>query len=80
MLKTKAGEIIGDTPDELIDIHGVCREVGGAKPVDPSTIYRAIQRGDFDPPIHPTPGIRRWLRSRAQAFARGTLKSREDAA
>jgi predicted DNA-binding transcriptional regulator AlpA len=72
MLKTKAGEIIGNVPadDELIDIHEVCREFGGNEPVDRGTVYRAIRRGDFDKPIHPTPGIARWYRSRARAFAR----------
>ena len=40
-----------DDNDELIDVEEVCREIGGSKPVDKSTIYRAIQRGDFDPPF-----------------------------
>jgi predicted DNA-binding transcriptional regulator AlpA len=66
-----------DDHDELIDIEEVCREFGGSKKVDRSTVYRAIQRGDFDQPIHPTPGISRWFRSRARAFARGTLKNGE---
>ena len=57
--------------DELIDIKAVCAEIGGSKPVNPATVYRAIARGDIDPPLHPTPGISRWSRSRIRAFARG---------
>jgi predicted DNA-binding transcriptional regulator AlpA len=68
-----------DDDDELIDVEEVCREIGGSKPVDPSTIYRAIQRGDFDPPYHPVPGISRWSRNRTRARAR-MIKSGKDPA
>lgn len=59
--------------DELIDIKAVCREIGGSRPVAPCTVYRAIARGDFDPPIHPTPGISRWFRNRTRAYARRAM-------
>jgi predicted DNA-binding transcriptional regulator AlpA len=68
---------MSDDQDELIDIKAVCAEVGGSKPVNASTIYRAITRGDFDPPFHPTPGISRWSRNRTRAFARGGAKNGE---
>lgn len=61
--------------DELIDIKEVCREIGGSRPVNAASVYRAIQRGDFDPPIHPTPGISRWSRNRTRAFARRGMKN-----
>jgi predicted DNA-binding transcriptional regulator AlpA len=57
--------------DQLIDIEEVCRELGGNKPVDRATVYRAIARGEIDPPIHPTPGISRWSRNSIRARARG---------
>jgi hypothetical protein len=57
--------------EELIDIREVCRELGGSKPLHPATVYRAILRGDVDPPLHPTPGASRWIRGRIRARARG---------
>ena len=58
--------------DELIDIKEVCRELGGSKPVNVATVYRAIARGDVDPPLHPTPGISRWSRNRIRSQARAS--------
>jgi len=31
--------------DDLLDRDGVCRFFGGAKPIDPSTLYRNIKAG-----------------------------------
>ena len=56
--------------DQLIDIKAVCAEIGGSKPVNPATVYRAIARGEIDPPVHPTRGISRWSRNRIRAQAR----------
>ena len=47
--------------DTLLDIKELCIELGGpTKPVNPATVHRMIKRGEFNPPIHPTPGISRW--------------------
>jgi hypothetical protein len=49
--------------DELLNIDEVCEFVGGkGKPVHRATVYRGISRGDYHPPLHPTPGISRWIK------------------
>jgi predicted DNA-binding transcriptional regulator AlpA len=51
------------TDDELIDIDELCIELGGkTKPLNRATPYRMIRRGEFRPPIHPSPGVSRWYR------------------
>lgn len=49
--------------NEMMSIREVCRFFGGSRPVDPSTIYRMINRGDVPAPIKYSPQLHRWSRS-----------------
>jgi hypothetical protein len=40
-------------------IKRACREIGGDKPVHPSTYYRGVKERRYPPPEHPSPGISR---------------------
>jgi predicted DNA-binding transcriptional regulator AlpA len=54
--------------DELLDIKATCAFLGGNKPLNPSTVYRAIARGDLPPPEKPTGrGCSRWSKDALRA-------------
>jgi hypothetical protein len=40
-------------------IKRACEEIGGDKPIHPSTYYRGVKEGRYPPPEHPSPGISR---------------------
>jgi hypothetical protein len=40
-------------------IKRACAEIGGDKPIHPSTYYRGVKEGRYPPPDHPSPGIAR---------------------
>ena len=49
--------------DELMPIEEVCEFLGGkGKPIDRATVYRGVAKGIYHPPVHPSPGISRWVR------------------
>jgi predicted DNA-binding transcriptional regulator AlpA len=53
---------------ELLDVKASCKFVAGeGKPIDRSTFYRAIKNGLYPKPIHPTPGISRWMKGGLRA-------------
>jgi hypothetical protein len=54
----KQGMITNRSP-RLGTVKAACAEIGGDKPVHPSTYYRGVQRGYYRGPIHPSPGISR---------------------
>jgi len=58
--------------DELLTAQETCAFIGGqAKPIDPATLYRGIKIGIYHQPVHPSPGISRWVKRRlAQDLAR----------
>ena len=37
--------------DERLDVRAACEFIGGSRPINPATLYRGIQRGDFPRPI-----------------------------
>lgn len=43
--------------DEIGTVKDACAEIGGTKPIDPSTYYRGVKAGRFPPPYHPSPGV-----------------------
>ncbi len=64
--------------DELLTLGEACEFVGGKKkPIHPSNFYRGIQRGDYHKPIHPTPGISRWLKRRLASELNRQIKGGE---
>jgi hypothetical protein len=42
-----------------VTIRRACAEIGGDRPIHPSTYYRGVDEGRFPPPVHPSPGISR---------------------
>lgn len=40
-------------------IQRACADIGGTKPVHPSTYYRGVRAGRYPPPDHPSPNISR---------------------
>lgn len=83
MLRTRKGELTGtvgpfdssescrfvDPRDDLIPMTAVCELIGGKEtPIAPSTVYKAIKRGDLPPPIKLGPGTSRWRRSEILQF------------
>jgi predicted DNA-binding transcriptional regulator AlpA len=52
---------------ELLDRRRVREFFGGTRPLNPATLYRGIRVGRYPRPIHPSPGISRWLRSECEA-------------
>jgi len=64
--------------DELLDLDAVCEFFGGTRrPLDPSTVYRGIKDGRYPPPVKPSPGISRWLRSECQAAMTRLIAQRD---
>lgn len=47
--------------DGLYDADFVRGFFGGNKPIDRATLYRGIKAGRFSPPVHPSPGMSRWV-------------------
>ena len=50
-----------DDPD-LIDTPEACREYGGSKPIDPSTLYRGVKTGRYSKPMKISAKAVRWSR------------------
>jgi predicted DNA-binding transcriptional regulator AlpA len=61
--------------DGLLDRRAVCELLGGNKPLNPSTLYRAIKAGRFPKPIH-VGGSSRWLRAECEAALRRMVEAR----
>lgn len=53
--------------DDLLDIDGICRLLGGSRPLSQATIYRSVKAGHLPRSIQITPGVRRWRRSEVMA-------------
>ena len=46
-------------PPNYVTIQVACADIGGSKPVHPSTYYRGVRAGRYPPPEHPSPNISR---------------------
>lgn len=56
-------ELVADERDtDLIDEAEACREIGGNKPINPSTLWRGVKNGRYSKPIHIGPQSVRWIR------------------
>jgi predicted DNA-binding transcriptional regulator AlpA len=47
----------------FLDCDAVRKLIGGTRPVNRSSVYRLVARGLWPKPVHPTPGISRWIAS-----------------
>jgi hypothetical protein len=51
--------------DELLTADEACEFIGGkGKPIHPASLYRGIAKGIYHAPVHPSPGISRWIKRR----------------
>jgi predicted DNA-binding transcriptional regulator AlpA len=48
--------------DRLLDIRAVCERLGGSRPLNPATIYRAVAAHAIPPPLK-FGRVSRWLES-----------------
>ena len=49
--------------DELLTPREACAFIGGKKkPIDLSTLYRGVKDGRYHGPVHPSPGISRFIK------------------
>jgi predicted DNA-binding transcriptional regulator AlpA len=53
--------------DELLDVAGACRLIGGSRPIHPATLWRGIKAGRYSRPIKIGPQSVRWRRSELAA-------------
>jgi predicted DNA-binding transcriptional regulator AlpA len=53
--------------EELLDIHGACRFIGGSRPINPATLWRGVRAGRFSKPIKISAQAVRWRRSELEA-------------
>lgn len=92
MLRTPKGELIAaagplgatksnhfvDPRDDLIPMTAVCEMIGGKEtPIAPSTVYKAIKRGDLPAPIKLGAGTSRWRRSEILQFLEQAVSARD---
>jgi predicted DNA-binding transcriptional regulator AlpA len=61
---------------ELLDRPAVCAFFGGTRPIHPASLYRGIRVGRYPRPIHPSPGISRWLRAECEAALKAMAEAR----
>jgi predicted DNA-binding transcriptional regulator AlpA len=53
--------------DELLDVRGACRFIGGSRPINPATLWRGVKAGRYSPPIKISVQAVRWRRSELAA-------------
>ena len=61
---------------DLLDRREVCRLLGGARPINASTLYRGIRQGRYPRPIKLSPGCSRWLRDECELVIRKVAEAR----
>jgi predicted DNA-binding transcriptional regulator AlpA len=71
---------VTEVSDELLDIDGLCRLLGGSRPLSQATVYRGVKAGHLPPAIAITPGVRRWRRSEVLATLAAKAAERDAAA
>jgi len=71
---------VAEELDELVDIDGLCRLLGGSRPLSQATIYRSVKAGHLPKSIQITPGVRRWRRSEVTAALAAKAAERDAAA
>ena len=50
------------TDDVLLTPAEACEFIGGpTKPIDPSNLYRGVKSGRYRGPVHPLPGVSRFV-------------------
>jgi predicted DNA-binding transcriptional regulator AlpA len=48
--------------DRLLDVRAVCERLGGSRPLNPATVYRAVAANMLPPPVK-FGRVSRWLES-----------------
>jgi predicted DNA-binding transcriptional regulator AlpA len=61
--------------ETLLDRREVCRYFGGSRPLNPSTLYRAIRKGLVPKPVK-VGGSSRWLREECQSALEALIARR----
>ena len=59
-----------------LDITGVCRKIGGNRPIDPSTVYRKVQAGLLPKPIK-LGRVSRWREDEIDQVLRDLAEARD---
>ncbi len=67
---------MSDVP-ELVSIEQACKDIGGDKPVHPSTYYRGVRKKIYPPPVHPSPNVSRVVRPALAAAIRARIGGAE---
>ena len=61
---------------DLVDVNAMCVLVGGNRPVNRATVYRAVKAGRLPRPVMVTPNVARWVRSEVEAAIRERMAAR----
>jgi excisionase family DNA binding protein len=57
--------------DDLLTVQQAAEVLGGThKPVSVATVYRLVRSGRLSPPLHPSPGTSRFVRSKLLDYVR----------
>jgi predicted DNA-binding transcriptional regulator AlpA len=63
--------------DELLDVYGACRLIGGSRPINPATLWRGVKAGRFSRPLKIGPNFVRWRRSELAADIERMTRERD---
>jgi predicted DNA-binding transcriptional regulator AlpA len=59
-----------------LDIDGVCRRIGGNRPIDRSTVYRKVQTGELPKPLK-FGRVARWREDEIDAVLQRLTEARD---
>ena len=63
--------------DRMLDIKAVCHKIGGSRPVNPATVYRAVQDGTLPKPLK-FGRVARWRESEVDAVLERLAEARSE--
>lgn len=66
--------------EDLLDVDGACRFLGGSRPLHPCTLYRGVKTGRYPAPIKVGPASSRWLRRELQEVIDAMVAERDSSA
>ena len=61
---------------DFLSIDEVCRVIGGSRPVNRATVYRAVAAGRLPKPVRVSPNVARWLRSELEVALQRMIAAR----
>jgi hypothetical protein len=65
------------SPDDLLTVAEMCAFYGGHKPIHPSTLWRGVRKGIYDPPLYISARLVRFRRSGGTRSLQRIAASRE---